>query len=1481
MLRLCLGLVLFLTSFCTAFSQFQPSSLPRADFPVTDGPVHAILETNGVIYIGGEFTSVSLREPKTALVDIVNGLQESGFPFINGVVNAAAPDGNGGWYIGGKFTSVGGEARTNLARILSNNTVDLLWNPSANDTVHALLVDGGLVYVGGQFTTIAGQTRRNLAALDKSRGVATTWNPDVCCDALPDSRSQVLALAVSDGRLFVGGAFSFILGQSRNHVAALDLVSGVPIPWPKEIAETGSFISSLRVTGDTLFVAGRFQFMGGNARNNLAAIDTASGTALPWNPGVNGDVLALELSGSTLFAGGDFNFAGGEPRSRLTAFNLQSGSVTDWNPDPDNTVRRIAISGSTIFIGGDFNLIGGAERNCLAALNTESRLALPWNPSATGRSIQALAINGTQVLASSQFNRSAKARSRLAALDAGSGRVLDWNPGADNTVLSLAFAGDTVFAGGEFLQIAGTPRSRIAAIYATSGELSPWGAGVAGPNARVVALGVGNNQVYAGGGFTAVGPLFSPGLVSFDLATGESTGWQPRPTRTVLAIDVFGDTVYAAGNFTSVGGQSRRAFAALEAVFPFPTSWNPDMRGSGTVGWAIVRSGNTVYAGGSITNIAGQPRRHLVALDATTASVTAWDPRLSSPGDLVQRLSVTSEALYVAGTFSSIGGQPRRSLAALDRVSANALEWDPDPQGPAGNSPVSTVVAGANAVYAGGAFTFLRGRPHQHFAAFAPLGQPVFTLEPSGGLVLKGQTYYFSTTADGTLPIAYQWQLDGTNIPGATSPNLLLANAQSNQSGTYTVIASNALGAISSSRALLTVTEPLVITRQLGNTAVESGTDLMLSVDASGNPPPQFQWKLNGAIIPGQSFSTLELPNAQPADGGIFSVTIYNGLETIESRRAAFIIAAPSSVNADAFVNRTILIGASGTISGHNGSASREPGEPNHANKDGGRSIWYSWIAPSSGIGRFTTQGSAFDTLLAVYTNSTVSGTNLLCANDDHGGLLTSLVSFAAVAGNEYQIALDGYAGGNGRVVLGWSLETTADQLPRIVTHPMRRTVGAGATVDLTVTALETTPLEYQWFRNGVILQDATNAFVTLTNLKRTQVGNYSVLVRTGGREIESLPAAIEIGPSPSVSSQDKFQDLFAANFTDSIQLVTGSVSTQIFDNTGATTQSLEPNHGNVPGGSSKWFRFRATTSAVLQFDTIGSVIDTTLAVYTGTNFTALNLVARDNNSAPDAARSLVRFNAMAGVDYHVAVDGYNGAQGLVQLNWQFGHAPVLALTSFNPFVRLGDSLSLNAGTGGTLPPPTYQWRLEGKLVADATNATLALTNFQATQAGTYSVVIRNFAGGITNYLATVNLIAPIVLSHELVLSNGQPAIRFTGPITNELVLEGTRDFSNWVPLQMRKSIEALDVVEPLLGVSPYRFYRGLITPATGMRPSWITNNGQRLFQLSGPISQSLIVESSMDLFSWEPMLTNSLVAPFEYIDFNPTNFPTRFYRLR
>src|SRR3954463_12506892 len=99
--------------------QGQHSNLPREDFWVTDGEVRTLLETNGVVYIGGIFDYVGPVSETGGAFDPISGASLIGFPKFTGTIKIIQGDNAGGWFVGGQFASVDGYPITNLAHIFS------------------------------------------------------------------------------------------------------------------------------------------------------------------------------------------------------------------------------------------------------------------------------------------------------------------------------------------------------------------------------------------------------------------------------------------------------------------------------------------------------------------------------------------------------------------------------------------------------------------------------------------------------------------------------------------------------------------------------------------------------------------------------------------------------------------------------------------------------------------------------------------------------------------------------------------------------------------------------------------------------------------------------------------------------------------------------------------------------------------------------------------------------------------------------------------------------------------------------------------------------------------------------------------------------------------------------------------------------------------------------------------------------------------
>ncbi|MEO7298072.1 MAG: hypothetical protein ABI042_05790 [Verrucomicrobiota bacterium] len=121
-----------------------------------------------------------------------------------------------------------------------------------------------------------------------------------------------------------------------------------------------------------------------------------------------------------------------------------------------------------------------------------------------------------------------------------------------------------------------------------------------------------------------------------------------------------------------------------------------------------------------------------------------------------------------------------------------------------------------------------------------------------------------------------------------------------------------------------------------------------------------------------------------------------------------------------------------------------------------------------------------------------------------------------------------------------------------------------------------------------------------------------------------------------------------------------------------ATFQAGEPNHSpsEAAGQKSVWWEWTPAASSTVTIDTAGSEsitdtdgLDTQLAVYTGSTLAGLTAVVK-NEDAPNLSggRSSVTFAAAAGTTYRIAVDGFNGETGNINLNFSGGGTVVTGL---------------------------------------------------------------------------------------------------------------------------------------------------------------------------------------------------------------------------
>lgn len=649
-------------------------------FPKVAGSVRAMIPDGaGGWYIGGEFTGVG-GKPRSCLAQIrADGTVTDWNPSITGspgyidppAVEALARHGDR-IFVGGGFLEIGGQAHANFGCIDAATGAPLDWDWNTG-SIYAFATSGSTLFVAGSFSSMGGEPRANLAAVNAETGEVLPWRADVF--------GAAYTLLVRADTLFVGGNFLGIAGVERYMLAALNGKTAELLPFDARVSGIrGDYfpdplVSGLVLVGDTLYVAGDFTNIGGMPLPSLAAVNASTGDALPWAPAPFGPsyegfppplLETLAVAGQTLYIGGWFNTVGGLSHSGVAALSRETGTVLSWDPMSGSVVQALALRGGTVFLGGELSFVGDwRHRAGLAAIDLTTGAVKPWNPNPNGGICTAIAVSGDRVFVSGDFTSiggDPQPRQRLAALDTLNGEVVDWNPGANSVAGVFLLEGDTLYAGGEFTQIGGQPRNYLAAVDATTGQVLPWDPS---PNSVVIAMARSGSTLYVGGLFDRIGGQQRRHLAAVDATTGTLSSWDAHVAPGVVdALLVSGNTVYVGGGFEQVGGQPRNSIAALDATTGEATPWYPQASGWGTPirVRALALIDSTLYVGGSFGTMGGQPRVCLAAVDTATAIATTWDPGLDG---LVWSLRVEGSELYVGGGFTRAGGTPAVGLAAF------------------------------------------------------------------------------------------------------------------------------------------------------------------------------------------------------------------------------------------------------------------------------------------------------------------------------------------------------------------------------------------------------------------------------------------------------------------------------------------------------------------------------------------------------------------------------------------------------------------------------------------------------------------------------------------------------------------------------------------------------------------------------------------------------------------------------------------------
>ena len=621
----------------------------------------------------------------------------STFPEVFGTVRAAISDNQGGWFIGGSFTRVQGKSRNFLAHILSTGFLDTNWQPT--EATGAVFA---LAFDTNRNIIYAGGS--NLIGIDATTGKSTGFN------ITADNIVRALLFNPNNNTLYVGGSFQNIDGQARNRLAAFNSAGNLTNWNP----DASSHVWSLALDSQTniVYASGDFGTLsgpGGGVRTRLGAIN-ADGTITAFAPVADATVAVITFNeqDNILYAGGHFNSfnGGGDVRNGLAAIRT-NGTLTAWNPNANAPVRAFHYDEETrnLYVGGDFTTVGGISRGKVAAITTNGTLT-DFNPSLQGNTIRAIPMDrdSKHFYLGGQFDTigNTKARTNLAAMDLKTGNITSFKADCDLIVRSLLIDSkkDLMYVGGNFTTIGGVNRNELAAINLKNGGITSFNPNANG-DVMTLQLNQSGTRLYAGGVFTTIGGAARNRIAALNTSTGLATGFNPNADGTVraLLLDETNSLLYTGGEFNNVGGAARNFIAALNTDNSNATAFNANADGF-VRALALNQKGNMLYVGGDFNNIGGSARARFAALRA--ANGTANSLTANANGDVYALSFDEGERyLYIGGRYTTLQGTTRNRLGAIDLSNGNLTNFNPD----AGNDVYSlNYNATRHALFAGGFF---------------------------------------------------------------------------------------------------------------------------------------------------------------------------------------------------------------------------------------------------------------------------------------------------------------------------------------------------------------------------------------------------------------------------------------------------------------------------------------------------------------------------------------------------------------------------------------------------------------------------------------------------------------------------------------------------------------------------------------------------------------------------------------------------------
>ena len=528
---------------------------------------------------------------------------------------------------------------------------------------------------------------------------------------------------------------------------------------------------------------------------------------------------------------------------------------------------------------------------------------------------------------------------------------------------------------------------------------------------------------------------------------------------------------------------------------------------AGTVHQIVAsKTGMTSATNATATAVAGDVMRYDLTLNVSTGpSITAQPSSLTVGAGTNANFSVTA-------TGSGLNYQWKKNTVNMSNGGniSGATSAHLTITGAAQSDAASYTVVVSN----GG------GSPTSNVATLTVINPPAITGQPQSATATAGQSAQFTVTATGT-SLAYQWRFNASPIGGATTSALSLSALQSSQTGSYSVVITNAAGSITSGNAILTIVYSLSISGMgSGSVGVSPSqatytSNTVVTVTATPSAGKRF---LNWAgDATGTSNPLGVAMNANESIIAVFSDGVTDLIVDNSDAAATFTGSWTSSTGTTPFYGTNYTF--ANTVTGSaTSTATYRPTFYAAGRYD--VYVWYTSSANRATNAPFTIQHNGTQDSLTF--DESVNGANVNGAN---WTLLASEKQFATGTNDYVYFANNAQAS---KVAMGDAIKWTYSAIqnaPVVTNQPQSVTINSGQNATFTAAASGES-LSWSWFKNsspvsnGGNIIGATSTSLTIIGASQTDAGTYTAVASNVLGTATSSGANLTVYNPPAITSQ-------------------------------------------------------------------------------------------------------------------------------------------------------------------------------------------------------------------------------------------------------------------------------------------------------------------------------------------------------------------------